>query len=121
MKIIIQDKLGKEFIFKYLPTYIIKKVIISLYNKKNKIKKLLEENNYTLEKFIEEFKKSFSLKKFGNYYILSIKEGNINRLIRIIDYGSIGFKPQHIFDKLFKYISSNLGYLHNMYLHYIPV
>ena len=42
------------------------------------------------------------MKRFGNYYIISIKQNNdIEKMIRIIDYGKVGSSPLHIFDKSF--------------------
>jgi len=123
VKIIILNTLGNGFIFNYIPTYIYKRSLSILLKKKTKIEKLLKDNfNYTLEQFIEEYKKAFSIKKFGKYYIISIKQNiNIEKIIRAIDYGIIGFKPQHIFDKTFKYVNNNIQFIYNMWLHNIDI
>ena len=93
-----------------------------LLRKEDKVEKLLKDNfNYTLNKFIEEYKNSFKITKYGNYYIISIKQNEIEKIIRAIDYGIIGFKPQHIFDKNFNFAKNNIPYIHNMWLHNISI
>lgn len=115
MKIYLSDKLGKNFIFEYIPTFLYKMFLSEIYKYKDKIEQLLKEEKLTLKDFKEKLKTNFTIKKFGNYYIISIKQNDIERIMRIIDYGKIGFKGLNIFNKTFKYTTDNLTYLHNLW------
>lgn len=122
MKVIVPYSYGHEFIFEYLPSFIFKYSISSIYKYKSKIDTLLKNNfHLTLQQFIDEYKKSFAVKKFGKYYIVSIKQNKVSTIMRTIDYGCIGFPALHLFTKIFNYAQENLGSIHNMWLRHIPV
>lgn len=121
MRIYVHSKIDKGFVFEFLPTFIYKKWLSSINKNRVKIEKVLKENNISLKQFTEGLKKIFTVKQFGNYYILSVKNNSIDTIMRIIDYGNTSTPPQHIFDKDFNYAKENLSPLCNMWLRYIPI
>ena len=121
MKLYLDTSLGQEFVFKFIPTFIYKQTLGLIYKNKKIIEKILKENNLTLDKFLTIYKESFQIRKYGKYYILTIKLGNIDNIIRGIDYGTLINQPLHIFDKTLNYVSNNLYYLYEMWLNNIPI